>query len=601
MLTELQYKEIKAGDMKFAMDLLAEIEASKDPAVKYKDSRPIMDIKHMIETSCAEFADNAAFFVKDKKGGPYREIKYKQLLEDMNGFGTALAEAGFQGKRISVIGENNYRWAVSYLATICGVGVVVPLDKALSAVELEKFIKVADASCVICDQKYVDTFSKMLKDEESPLKCIINMQGEKSEDGVMSWDEILEGGKNLLKKGNRTFLDAQIIAEEMCALLFTSGTTGTSKGVMLSHRNLVADLMCAPTVLWVKPTDKFFSFLPIHHAYECTCGFLMPIYKGASIAYCEGLKYIVKNLSEAQPTFFLGVPALFENLYKKIWSNAKKSGKDGTLRKAMKINNMTKKIGIDLGGIFFKDIRNLFGGKMRMIICGGAAINPEILDGITAFGIQALQGYGLTECAPMGALNPDTAAKSDSLGKPFPGFAARIDNPDEEGIGEICLKGPNVMMGYYERPDLTAEVIKDGWFYTGDLGYIDKDGYIHMTGRRKNVIIAKNGKNIYPEEIEYYLSTIPLVKESMVWGRESSNKQDFSLVATIRIDEEAAVDLLGENPTDAAIEAELWKEVNDLNSSLPFFKKIKDIVLRKEDFEKNTSQKIKRFVEENKK
>ncbi|MDD2216928.1 MAG: AMP-binding protein [Eubacteriales bacterium] len=600
MLTKSEYEKIKQGDKDFAKGLLAGIQESKDPTVKYKDSRPVTDMKNMLETSCEIFAENTAFMVKDKKGGEYREIKYKQLLQDVNGLGTALIEAGFKDKRVAVIGENSYKWAVSYLAVTGGVGVVVPLDKSLQLSELEHLVDVADVRCVICDKKYVAGFEGIMKSNNTQLECIINMNGETSQDGLMSWDEMLQAGKNLVIKDNRQFLDAQVIAEDMVALLFTSGTTGASKGVMLSHRNIIANLMCAPTILLVKPDDVFFSFLPIHHSYECTCGFLMPIYKGAAIAYCEGLKYIVKNLSEARPTFFLGVPALFENLYKKIWASATKSGKDGTLRKAIKINRITKKIGLDLGGIFFKDIRALFGGRMRMIICGGAAINPTILDGIADFGITALQGYGLTECSPMGALNPDTAPKSSSLGKAFPTYEARIDNPDENGMGEICLKGPNIMMGYYQRPDLTAEVLRDGWFYTGDLGYMDKDGYIYMSGRKKNVIIAKNGKNIYPEELEYYLSNSPIIKESMIWGRKTSNKEDTIVVASIRIDDEAITELLGENPDEKDVMKALWREVDRVNEDLPFFKKIKDIVLRKEDFEKNTSLKIKRFVEENK-
>lgn len=601
MLTKSEYEKIKQGDQEFAMGLLSAIQESKDPTVKYKDSRPITDLKNMLETSCELFAENTAFMVKDKKGGDYRNIKYKQLLEDVNGLGTALIEAGFKDAKIGVIGENSYRWAVSYLAVTCGVGVVVPLDKALQLSELEHLIEVAEVKCVICDKKFVDDFTSIMKNASSPLECVIDMHGEESKDGIMSWDEMLQAGKNLVIKGNRRFLDAQIIAEEMTALLFTSGTTGASKGVMLSHRNITANLMCAPTILLVKPDDVFFSFLPIHHSYECTCGFLMPLYKGSAIAYCEGLKYIVKNLSEAKPTFFLGVPALFENLYKKIWAGAAKSGKDKVLKKAIKINRVTKKVGIDLGGIFFKDIRALFGGRMRMIICGGAAINPAILDGIRDFGIPALQGYGLTECSPMGALNPDTAAKSSALGKPFPTSEARIDNPDENGRGEICLKGPNIMLGYYQRPDLTAEVIKDGWFYTGDLGYMDEDGYLYMSGRKKNVIIAKNGKNIYPEELEYYLSNSPIIKESMIWGRETANKQDMVVVATIRVDDEAIAEQLGENATEKDIMEALWREVDLVNKNLPFFKKIKDVVLKQEDFEKNTSMKIKRFMEENKK
>lgn len=260
----------------------------------------------------------------------------------------------------------------------------------------------------------------------------------------------------------------------------------------------------------------------LHHTYECVCGFLMPLYLGASIAYCEGLKYIVKNLSEARPTMFLCVPLIVESLHKKIWQNAKKSGKADTLRRMIAMNKKMKKIGIDLAPIFFKKIHALFGGRMRIIICGGAAIDPDILQGIRDFGINAVQGYGLTECAPICALNPDKYPKNDAAGYPPPGFELKIHNPDPEtGIGEICTKGGNVMLGYYKNPEATAEVIRDGWFHTGDIGYLDEDNYVHITGRIKNVIITKNGKNVYPEEIENYLARIPYVNESLVWGKES--------------------------------------------------------------------------------
>ena len=328
----------------------------------------------------------------------------------------------------------------------------------------------------------------------------------------------------------------------------------------------------------------------------------MPFYKGASVAYCEGLKYIVKNLSEAQPTFFLGVPAVFENLYKKIWQNVRKKGKEDLLKKIIRINRKTRKIGLDLGGIFFKDIRALFGGNMRMMIAGGAAIDPAVLDGFQDFGIMALQGYGLTEAAPLGALNPDTAANSRSIWRKFPCFDLRIDQPGEDGVGEVCLKGDNIMLGYYKRPDLSAEVLKDGWFHTGDLGYMDKDGYVYLTGRKKNVIIAKNGKNVYPEELEYYLSRIPYIAESMVWGRPSEDGSDTVIVASIVLNEEAFREQFGnQEMSDDEIIALLWKEVDKINLEVPFFKKIKSIVLRKEEFEKNSSRKIKRFVEENRK
>ena len=603
MLSKEEYKVLKERDMQRAVEIAEKIKADPDPLVKYRDSRPITDIKHMIETSASDewYGDHVAFYQKEKKGGDYKKITYKETMADINALGTALINEGLKDRRIAIIGENCYWWAVSYLAVLCGTGIVVPLDKEFNAKELEQLVKRSEVSCVFFTEKYKDIFTKIKGEGTSSLEMLVNMNADEEKDGVRSWKGLVEKGRELLKEGNREFLDAQIIRDEMSVLLFTSGTTGLSKGVMLSHGNLVEDLMVSPTVLKVNDWDIFFSVLPIHHTYECTCGFLMPLYKGAAIAYCEGLKQIVKNLSEVRPTMFLGVPVLFENLYKKIWQNVRKKGKEKTLKKVIKINRKTKKIGIDLGKIFFKDILAVFGGRMRMMIVGGAAINPEVLEGIQDFGIQALQGYGLTECAPMGALNPDTAPKAASVGRKFPTFGIKIEDINEEGIGEICLRGGNVMLGYYEMPEATAEVIKDGWFYTGDLGYLDDEGYLYITGRKKNVIITKNGKNVYPEELEYYLSNVPFIEESMVFGEDTSDGRDTSIVAAVKLDDYEVEELFGKGITDKELEDKVWEEVDKINANAPFFKKIKKVIIRKEEFEKNTSKKIKRFVESNRK
>lgn len=583
-----------------AEQFIEKINANMDPHIRYKQSRPIEDIKQMLESSTALYPDNAAFWVKKSRGAEYESISYTETLADVNALGTAFLGRGMKGKRIAVIGENSYEWSISYLAAVCGSGIIVPLDKELNANELMQLVVNAEVSCVLFDAKFEKTFKEMQASGETVIKLLVNLESENSANGVVSLKELLREGQQSVNEGNRDFIDAEIDRETLNILLFTSGTTGVSKGVMLCHKNIVEDLMSAPTVLEIRSDDIFFSVLPVHHTYECTCGFLLPLYKGAAIAYCEGLKYITKNLEEIKPTIFLGVPILFENLYRKIWQNVRKQGKESALKKVIKVNRATKKIGIDLGNIFLKDIRAIFGGRMRLMICGGAAINPETLDGIRDFGIMALQGYGLTECSPIGALNPDKAAKSASIGRALPNFEMKVVDINEEGIGEICLKGGNVMLGYYNMPEATAEVLKDGWFYTGDLGYIDSEGYAYITGRKKNVIITKNGKNVYPEELEYYLSSIPYVLESFVYDRESEDGLDTVIVASIRIDQEEVTETLGEGYTDDMVEELLWNEVDKINQTSPYFKKIKRVVLRKAEFEKNTSKKIKRFVEANK-
>lgn len=600
----MDYKELKAKEMERAQAVVERLNTSKDPLVVYRTSRPITDLKHMLNTSVELYGDNVAFRQRFEKDKPFREITYKEALEAINGLGTALIAHGLKNKRIAVIGENCYQWATSYLAAVCGTGIVVPLDKELSSEELKQLVIEAEVSAVLFTKKYEKMFREMKASADTGIEVLVNLNAPSENDGVLSWEELIEEGKKLIAGGDRSFIDAEIYADEMSVLLFTSGTTGIAKGVMLSHRNICEDLMSAPTILNVNTWDIFFSVLPLHHTYECTCGFLMPLYKGASIAYCEGLKYIVKNLAEVQPTMLLAVPLIFENLYNNIMKNVRKQGKEKLVRKVLAVNKVTKKVGIDLNKLLLKDILKVFGGRMRVLISGGAAIDPAILEFFNDLGFISVQGYGLTECAPMAALNPDgrKTMRNSSVGHLLPGMEVKIEDKNEEGIGEICLKGANIMMGYYNMPEETAKVIQDGWFHTGDLGYVDEDDFIYITGRKKNVIITANGKNVFPEELEYYLGRSAFVSESMVWAQEDSSGQDTVIVATIKPDMEEVEGAIGKEASEdpAQVEKLLWAEVDKINESLPLFKKIKKITVRREEFQKTTGKKIKRFVESNK-
>lgn len=583
-----------------AIEKVEKIKAWPDSKIRYRDIRPITDLKDMFDSSVKIFGDSILFYVKDVTSGPYRGISYNETKLDVDALGTALIALGLKDKKIAVIGDNRYEWAVSYLASVCGAGIVVPLDKELPQKELNYLIKDAEVECVIFSHKYEKAFIESQAAGDNSLKILISMDAEEDTDQRMSFNKVVLDGRALIKSGDRSFLDAEIDREKMSILLFTSGTTGMAKGVMLSHNNITENLMVMGTLVHIVPSDVFFSILPIHHTYECTCGFLLPMYRGAGIAFCEGLKYIVRNLEEAKPTVFLGVPLIFESIYKKIWSQAKKSKSDVKLRKVLAINEKTKKIGIDLAPILLKKVTAIFGGKMRLMIAGGAAIDPDVLKGLKAFGINAIQGYGLTECSPIVGINPDFDSRDDSAGYPPPFVEVHIVEANEEGIGEIVVKGENIMLGYYHNQQATDAVIKDGWFYTGDLGFIDKEGYIHITGRKKNVIITKNGKNVFPEELEFYLGKIPFVEESMVWGIDSEDNGDTLICASIKPNSDELSMILGKSYTDEQVNHLIWQEIDKLNEELPYYKRIKKAEFRKEEFEKTTGKKIKRFSEANK-
>jgi len=585
----------------WAEEVVSYVDNDPRPIVKCKESRPITDIKDLLVSSTELYGDNVAYLQKWDRNGEYEPITYKETLADVNGIGTWMMDKGLTGKRVAVIGPNCYQWCSTYLAVTGGIGCIVPLDKELNAEELKNQIQRSKVSAVVFGSKHQDVFKGIKSDGDTDLEVLVNFDTDEESDGVYAWKQIKEEGKKLIDAGNLDYVNAEVDNEVMSILIFTSGTMGKPKGVMLSQRNVCAELMIAPTTFDLRQDDIYLSFLPLHHTYECTCCFLMALYKGSAVAFCQGLTYITKNLKEVRPTMMLGVPALYEKLYQRIWKGVRKQGKEKTLQRAIKINHVTKKFHVDLGAKFFKEIRDIFGGRMRTLICGGAKIDPQILDGLRDFGFNALQGYGLTEAAPMGAFNPQDAPNSRSIGVPFPGQDIKAINVDEEGIGEICIKGPNIMLGYYEDPEETAKVLdEDGWFHTGDLGYVDIDGYAYLTGRAKNVIVTTKGKNVYPEEIEYLLNLIDYVEESFVFENPETAGVDTQIVASVKIDQEEMAELLGPDFTDEDVMRELWKEVDRINEDAPVYRRIKKVILRKTDFIHNTSSKLMRMVEANK-
>ena len=563
------------------------------------DVRKIRSIKEVLVTSSELFSDRTAFLQKFKGNDKFEPITFKQFKTEVDALGTALIDIGLKGGRIAIISENRYDWVVSYMAVVNGVGIVVPLDKELPENEIESLLVRSKADAVIFSGNLKNHISNIAKHLDF-IKYYIEMDGEgENENGFVSLKSLVDKGRKKVEEGCLDFINAEIDAEAMSILLFTSATTDKSKAVMLNHRNIAENLMAMSSMTNIVPSDIFLSVLPLHHTYENTCGFLCPFYRGAAVAFCEGLRHIAKNLQETKATVMLAVPLIHEAIYKRIWDQAAKDPKVlKKLKFGVKLSNFLKSIGIDISRKLFAPIHNNLGGNVRLLISGAAGVDPEVAKGYRSFGILFIQGYGLTECSPIVALNRDVDYKDEAAGLPLPGLEIKIDNPGADGVGEIVVKGPNVMMGYYEDPENTAKVIKNGWFYTGDLGYIDSAQFVHITGRKKNVIVTKNGKNIYPEEIESLLTKSPFIKECIVFGKDDPVYGDVVVSATIVPELEAIQTEFGDHqPSSEEIYELIRKEVKEVNKSLVIYKYVKDFDLREEEFAKTTTKKIKRYVE----
>lgn len=554
------------------------------------------DLKEMLKKSGEKYGDRPAYKFKTEVPGKFREITHKQFRDEINNLGTALIDMGLKDKRIAVISENRYEWGVAYLAIVTGTGIVVPLDKALPNNEIESLIIRSEVEAIFYSSKYNDIMNEIKEKKNTNVKCFISMDLEKETDGVYSQSELIENGKKLIEDGTRDFLDAKIDNEKMGIMLFTSGTTAMSKAVMLSHKNICSNLYDIASVIAIKETETFLSFLPLHHTFECTVGFLYPVSKGSAIAFCEGIRHIADNIKEYQISAMISVPILFENMYKKVMKNIEKKGKLETVKKGIKISQFLLKFGIDIRKKIFKEIHDSLGGKVRLFVAGGAALDPEAEKGFNELGFTMYQGYGLTESSPVIAAEDDKFRKLGSIGKAFPSLEVKVVDENEEGVGELVAKGPSIMMGYYQNEEATRETIdKDGWLHTGDLAKIDKDGYIFISGRKKIVIVLKNGKNIYPEELENLVNKIEGVKESFVYGKPEDDG-DYKICAKIVYDEELVKDIYG-TEDEEKIKELIWQEVKKVNKTMPAYKYVREINITKEDLIKTTTQKIKRFEE----
>lgn len=587
--------------------MLKDLKSSKDKRYLFRDKHAVTDIKDMLNHSADNYPDNTLFMQKYKSDEPFRSISYREVRDDVNALGTAMLGLGLKDRHIGLIGKNSIEWGESYLAITGGVGVVVPLDRELNESELHQLTIKGELEAVITvNNKYYEKFKNIKAAGDTSLKYIINADMDDDEDkknGLLSWWHLREIGRKRLMQGDSSYLNAQIINTDLAAIIFTSGTTGVSKGVMLSSRNLVLDAMLCQTMMEARPKDTCFSILPMHHAYECTGTFLDCVYSGAAIAFCRGLKYIRKDIQEVKPTIMLSVPIIIENFYNKILKAIREKGGEKNFQRFLIMNREARRFRLKLPKAVTKDIVALFGGNIHTIISGGAAIDGTILDFFCNVGFRAIQGYGLTECSPIVALNPVKRKymKNNSAGHLLPFTECKIIDADDNGIGEICFRGPTIMMGYYKDPESTAAVLdEEGWFHTGDIGFLDKDNYVFITGRKKNVIIAPNGKNVFPEELESYLLALPIVSECMVWDGENDETTEFDGIhATVRLDAEELESALGKDYTPEQAEALLEKEVDKINSDLPRFKRIAHVILREREFEKTTTAKIKRFVEDN--
>ncbi len=593
--------DIEELKINYTLETIAEMKAKMKAEQEGPHGYPETDfqtIKEIFNESIVKHKDRPFIIEKFNKKEGFKEITYGQFGEDVMNLGEGLAK-GFKlkGEKIMIIGETTYHWYVSYMAMLCGVGVAVPTDKELPDNELENLVKRSDASAIIYSPKKKDQIKK-IANKCPGVKYFIEMKSDhKLEGRFVGLEFVMEEGKFLRDMGDRTFADTVIDPEAFAVLLFTSGTTSAAKGVMLCNKNLAYNINAVNPFVYIDEKDKLFSVLPLHHTYESTIGFLYPMARGASIVVCQGLRHIANDMKETGPTAIIAVPLLIESLYKKLIQGIEKSGKASVVKSMITLTNTMKNLGIDVKKKVFRDIYDNLGGNLRIVVSAAAPIDPAVGKWLTDIGILFLQGYGLTETAPIAALTPDWDTRVGSVGKAVNCNEIKIDSPNEKGEGEIFIKGKTVMMGYYEDKDATDAVMDGEWFNSGDIGYMDEDGYVYITGRSKNVIVTQNGKNIYPEEIEGLLAKVDEIKECMVYGKEVAGEKELIITVKVIPNYDVIEERHGKGLDDEAVYKVIWEEIKKVNHKLSNYKTIKKLEIKTDEFEKTTTHKIKRFAE----
>ena len=555
----------------------------------------ITSVQDMLLRSAKVYGDKLA--LEDLADNLISSVTFKQLHDYVIRFGKSLYELGLKERdHIAVISENRVQWSLTYLTSMCFNMVIVPIDKNLNHNEILNIIHESEAKAIV----FSDGFEALMKEKRDSLlnlKYYINMDSKEHKDKIFSMVKMIEAQSASIQK--LPFINSADMAE----IIFTSGSLGRAKGVMLTQKNIASNLMAMTSMIQIVPEDRFLSVLPIHHKYECTCGLLCPLYAGASAHYARSLKTVVDDLQKVKATLLLGVPLLYDKMFKKIYKGIQDDKlKSIIVPPLISITNVFESIGWKSSKkLVFKELHHKFGGHIRLFIAGGAAPDPKVAKGLRELGFNFVQGYGLTETSPIVALNRLYSFKDNAAGLPLPGLEIKINNPNESGAGEIYIKGDSVMLGYYKNQKLTDEAFDNGWFKTGDIGFFDEDGFLHINGRQKNVIISKSGENVFPEEIEDLLNRNPFVQECMVYGEEDEKHTEIIAVQIVT-DAEAFIEYSEKNKvkiTPELVNEIIAEAVKEVNKELPVYKQIRKFHIRDSEFEKTTTQKIKRYLVKN--